>query len=183
MTTKKKPKAKNTKKIKTKTSAPKTARKPVARKPAPKKVAPKKSAKAKPKVAPKTAPTPAPVARTSVAPTPVAPRSVTPTPLTPRPVTPTLVTPTLAAPPPGELIGRVTHYYNHLSVAIIELDTGSVRVGDIVHIKGHTSDFQQRIDSMEIDRINVNEAGPGKSFGLRVKQHAREHDVVYKVKR
>ena len=69
-------------------------------------------------------------------------------------------------------------------MVIIELDdTGSLRVGDVVHIKGHTSDFQQRVDSMEIDRVDVDDAGPGESLGLRVKQHAREHDVVYKVKR
>jgi putative protease len=180
MAIKKKPKAKNTKKTKKKTSAPKTARKAAARKPAPKKVAPKKSAKAKSTAAPKTAPapTPTPVAPRPVAPTPVAPRPVVATPTAPTPAAPTAVT-----PPPGERIGTVTHYYSHLSVAIIELDTGSLRVGDVVHIKGHTSDFQQRVESMEIDRVNVNEAGPGESLGLRVKQHAREHDIVYKVTR
>lgn len=87
-----------------------------------------------------------------------------------------------AAPPGMERIGVVTHYYNHLSVAILKLEKGILRVGDHIHIKGHTSDFAQPVDSMEIDHVHVNEAGPGQSFGLRVREHAREHDVVYKAK-
>jgi translation elongation factor EF-Tu-like GTPase len=86
------------------------------------------------------------------------------------------------APPGTERIGIVTHYYSHLSVAIVQLETGSLRVGDFIHIKGHTSDFAQPVDSLEIDHVHVNEARPGQSFGVRVKDHAREHDVVYKTK-
>ena len=86
------------------------------------------------------------------------------------------------APPGMERIGIITHYYNHLSVAIVQLDTGSLRVGDTIHIKGHTSDFAQPVESLEIDHVHVNEARPGQSFGLRVKEHAREHDIVYKAK-
>ncbi len=87
-----------------------------------------------------------------------------------------------AAPPGMERIGIVTHYYNHLSVAILKLEKGPLRVGDVIHIKGHTSDFSQPVDSLEIDHAHVNEVRPGQSFGLRVKEHAREHDVVYKAK-
>lgn len=79
-------------------------------------------------------------------------------------------------------IGLVTHYFPHVSAAIVQLETGSLRVGDVIHIKGHTSDFTQRVESMEIDHVHVNEARPGQSFGVRVKEHAREHDVVYKAK-
>jgi len=86
------------------------------------------------------------------------------------------------APPGMERIGVVTHFYNHLSVAILKLESGVLRVGDTIHIKGHTSDFTQLVDSMEVDHVHVNEARPGQSFGLRVKDHAREHDVVYKAK-
>jgi len=87
-----------------------------------------------------------------------------------------------AIPPGTERIGIVTHYYSHLTVAIVQLETGSLRVGDFIHIKGHTSDFSQPVESMEIDHVHVNESRPGQSFGLRVKEHAREHDVVYKAK-
>jgi len=102
---------------------------------------------------------------------PAAPRSVSlPTPAAP------------AAPPGMERIGIVTHYYNHLSVAILKLEKGALRVGDLIHIKGHTSDFSQPVESMEIDHVHVNEARPGQSFGLRVREHAREHDLVFKAK-
>ncbi|MGE5240532.1 MAG: hypothetical protein ACM3NI_02700 [Bacteroidota bacterium] len=147
------------KKAKTKTKKKKKAapaRKATgARKAAPKKAAVKKKTKAK--AAPKTKPA---AARAPAMPKPAAP----------------------AAPPGMERVGIVTHYYNHLSVAIVQLDTGSLRVGDTIHIKGHTSDFSQPVESLEIDHVHVNEAHPGQSFGLRVKEHAREHDVVYKAK-
>ena len=90
--------------------------------------------------------------------------------------------PTPATPPGMERIGVVTHYFNHLSVAILKLEKGALRVGDFIHIKGHTSDFSQPVESMEIEHVHVNEARPGQSFGLRVREHAREHDVVYKAK-
>ena len=90
---------------------------------------------------------------------------------------------TYTMPDTEERIGIVTHYFSHLSVAIIQLDAGMLREGDVVHIKGHTSDFKQRVESMEVEHVRVSEAHPGQSFGLRVQEHAREHDVVYKVLR
>ncbi len=83
---------------------------------------------------------------------------------------------------PGERIGVVTHYYGHLSVAIVKLESGTLRVGDTVHIRGHTSDFSQRVESLQIGHAPVAEVGPQDDFGLKVIEHAREHDVVYKVK-
>lgn len=87
-----------------------------------------------------------------------------------------------AVPAGAERIGIVTHYFSHLTVAIVQLETGSLSVGDVIHIKGHTSDFTQPVESIEVDHVHVNEVRPGQSFGLRVKDHAREHDVVYKAK-
>jgi hypothetical protein len=92
-----------------------------------------------------------------------------------------------AAPPapklPGERIGVVTHYYGHLAVAVVKLDPGTtLRVGDNIHIKGHTSDFGQRVDSLQIGHAPVQEVGPNDDFGMEVADHAREHDVVYRVK-
>lgn len=78
-------------------------------------------------------------------------------------------------------IGEVTHYFGNIHVAAIDLTHGELRVGDKVHIKGHTSDFTQTIDSMEIDRRPVMMATVGESVGARVAQHAREHDSVFKV--
>lgn len=85
-------------------------------------------------------------------------------------------------PPPGERIGTVTHYFSHLSVAAIKLESGTLRLGDIVHIRGHTSDFSQRVESLQVDHALVAEVGPQDDCALKVVQHAREHDVVYKVK-
>jgi outer membrane biosynthesis protein TonB len=83
---------------------------------------------------------------------------------------------------PGETrIGIVTHYFSHLSVAVIRIEAGMLREGDTIHIKGHTSDFRQRVASMEVDHVHVPEARPGQSVGLKVSDHAREHDVVYRV--
>ena len=86
-----------------------------------------------------------------------------------------------AMPPPGERIGVVTHYFSHLAVAVVKLEGATLRVGDTIHIRGHTTDFEQRVDSIQVNHADVQEVGPNDDFGLKVREHAREHDVVYKV--
>ena len=78
-------------------------------------------------------------------------------------------------------IGKVTHYFSKIGVAAIEITHDVLRVGDTIHVKGHTSDFTQKIDSMQVDNQAVSEAAVGQTIGLRVKEHAREHDLVFKV--
>ena len=78
-------------------------------------------------------------------------------------------------------IGKVTHYFSKIGVAAIQITQGSLGVGDVIHIKGHTSDFNQTIESMQIDNQSVQEATAGQSVGFRAAQHAREHDLVFKV--
>jgi len=78
-------------------------------------------------------------------------------------------------------IGKVTHYFSKAGVVAIRIAQDTLRVGDTIHVKGHTSDFTHKIDSMQIDNQQVAEATAGQSIGIRVKDHAREHDVVYKV--
>ena len=85
-------------------------------------------------------------------------------------------------PPPGERIGIVTHYFSHLSVAVVKLETGMLRVGDHIHFRGHTTDFGQRIESLQLNHAPVTAVGPKDDFGLKVREHARENDVVYLVK-
>src|SRR5262245_8539105 len=85
------------------------------------------------------------------------------------------------AAPAGERIGVVTHYYGHLSVAVVRLESGRLRVGDMVLIRGHTSDFSQRVESLQVEHRPVAEVGPNDDFALKVIAHAREHDVVYKL--
>ncbi len=77
-------------------------------------------------------------------------------------------------------VGRVVDYFAKVGVAGINL-TGRLTSGDIIHIHGHTTDFQQTVDSMQIEHEIVQEAKPGDSVGIRTKDRCRAHDVVYKV--
>lgn len=77
-------------------------------------------------------------------------------------------------------IGMVTHYYGHISVAIIQL-SDSLKVGDSVHIKGHTSDFNQEVTSIQIEHQDVSEAAAGDAVGIKVAQKVHPHDKVFKV--
>ena len=83
---------------------------------------------------------------------------------------------------PGERIGVVTHFYGGPMVAVVKLESGPLRIGDKIHIRGHTSDFSQRVESLQVEHAAVDEVGPGDDFGMKVVEHAREHDVVYKLK-
>ncbi|HSW46584.1 MAG TPA: EF-Tu/IF-2/RF-3 family GTPase [Phycisphaerae bacterium] len=80
-----------------------------------------------------------------------------------------------------QLIGKVTHYFSKAQVAAIELTGGELNVGDTVHIVGHTSDFSQKIDSMQVEHAEVQSARPGDRIGIKVVDHAREHDQVYRL--
>ena len=77
-------------------------------------------------------------------------------------------------------IGKVTHYYNKLGVAAIEIEHGVLHKVDHVHIHGHTTDIEQNVDSMEIEHQQIVEATEGQNIGIRVSEHVREHDDVYK---
>ena len=77
-------------------------------------------------------------------------------------------------------IGRITHYYGHLGVGIVEL-SDSLKVGDTIHIKGHSSDFTQNLDSIQIEHASVPEAKSGDIIGIKVASKVHPHDKVYKV--
>ncbi len=95
--------------------------------------------------------------------------------------------PLVSAPPVEEpveretAIGVVTHYFSHLGVTIVQINTGSLTVGDTVRFRGHTTDFTQRIDSMEYEHQQIDHAEAGQSVGIRVIDHTREHDILYRV--
>ncbi len=78
-------------------------------------------------------------------------------------------------------IGTVTHYYNHIHVAGVSITDGELHEGDIIHVKGHTSDFEQKVRSMQIDHEVINTARRGDQIGLSVIEQAREHDTIYMV--
>ena len=79
-----------------------------------------------------------------------------------------------------ERIGQVAHYYNRIGVAVFEL-SGGLKVGDIIHIQGHTTDFTQRVESMEVEHQKVQSVGPGADVALKVIERVRKGDAVYKV--
>lgn len=78
-------------------------------------------------------------------------------------------------------VGQVIKFFGKISVAAIRLTEGSLKVGDKIHIVGHTTDLTQTIESMQIENKNVQEAGPGADIGVKVGGKVRENDVVYKV--
>lgn len=81
----------------------------------------------------------------------------------------------------GKEVGKITHYYSHINVAVLEITKGSLKVGDRIRLVGHTTDFEQTVDSMQIEHLQIQEAHPGQAIGLRVIDHVREHDVVYRL--
>ena len=81
---------------------------------------------------------------------------------------------------PEEEIGKVSDFFAHPVVAGIEL-TGGLKVGDQVHIKGHTTDSEFTVNSMQINNANVTEAKKGDSVGIKVTERVRRGDTVYKV--
>lgn len=84
------------------------------------------------------------------------------------------------AEPKMEAVGRVSGFFAHPSVAIVEL-SGALKIGDAIYVKGHTTDFQQTVASMQVNHQPVQEGRPGDSVGLQVKDRCRKHDVVYKL--
>ena len=76
-------------------------------------------------------------------------------------------------------VGRITHFFSKISVAVIELRE-PLKVGDTIVIKGPTTDFEQPVESMQIEHKDVQKAEAGQSIGLKVLQRARETDLVYK---
>jgi len=76
-------------------------------------------------------------------------------------------------------VGHITHFFSKISVAVIELKA-PLAVGDTILIKGPTTDFEQIVESMQIEHKNVQRADAGQSIGLKVAQRVREKDVVYK---
>ena len=77
-------------------------------------------------------------------------------------------------------VGKVTHYFPKISVAVVEVTDGSIKAGDEIHIKGHTTDFRQKVASMQVEHDKVEVAEPGMSIGMKVDEPVRDHDLVYR---
>ncbi len=83
-------------------------------------------------------------------------------------------------PEEKKLVGKITHYFTNIGVAVIELED-TLKTGDEISIEGATTNFTQKIESMQIEHKNVDEAKKGDSIGLKVVDRVREGDQVFKV--
>lgn len=82
--------------------------------------------------------------------------------------------------PEKVLVGKVTHYYPKIGVAVVKVE-GELKIGDKISIEGATTNFEQTVDSMEIEHEKIEVAKPGDSIGLKVVDRVRENDNVYKI--
>ncbi len=76
-------------------------------------------------------------------------------------------------------VGKVTHYFDHIGVAVLAL-TDELKVGESIHIHGRITDFTQRVASIEIEHQKLESAGPGKEIALKVLEPVHEGDIIYK---
>lgn len=74
----------------------------------------------------------------------------------------------------------MTHYYEHAGACVVSLE-GALRVGDTIHIRGHTTDFYQRVDRIERDHVAVESGSAGEEVGVQVSQRVREGDEVFRL--
>ena len=79
-----------------------------------------------------------------------------------------------------KLVGKITHFFTNISVAVVELED-ELKAGDKILIEGSTTSIEQDASSMQIDRKAIESAGKGQSIGLKVKDRVREGDKVYKI--
>ena len=80
------------------------------------------------------------------------------------------------------LTGKVEKYFGKIGVAAIRITAGELKTGDTIKIKGHTTDFEQAIDSMQVEHATVQKAVVGDEVGIKVKEKVHENDTVYIVK-
>lgn len=80
-----------------------------------------------------------------------------------------------------EKVGEVTHFFPHVKAAAITILKDGLKVGDEIYIKGHTTDFKEKIKSMELDHVTIQEGKVGQEIGLLVKKRVRIGDSVYRI--
>lgn len=75
-------------------------------------------------------------------------------------------------------IGKISSYFEHVNVAAIKL-SANLKIGDKIHIKGHTTDFEEKITSMQIERKEVSKAEKGDHVGIKVPEKVRPNDIIF----
>jgi len=80
-----------------------------------------------------------------------------------------------------EKVGDVTHYFPHVNAAAVKVLKGGIKVGDQIYIKGHTTDFKEKVNSIQLDLVKIQEGKKGQEIGLLVKSRVRIGDSVYRI--
>lgn len=78
-----------------------------------------------------------------------------------------------------EQVGKIIHYYGKIGVAVVRLEA-PLRVGDMIHVKGKTTDFEQAVESMQLNHENVESGKKGEEAAVKLAEKAKEGDAVYK---
>lgn len=77
-------------------------------------------------------------------------------------------------------IGKITHYFPKVKAGVMKVTKGILSLGDEIHIKGHTTDFKQKVASMQLDHVPLEKASAGQEIGIAVKSRVRQNDMVYR---
>ena len=80
----------------------------------------------------------------------------------------------------GKRVGKVTHYFDHLNVAVVALTEG-IRVGETLHFLGHSTDFKQQVTSLQIEHKAVETAKPGEDVAMKVDQRVHPNDAIFRI--
>ena len=80
-----------------------------------------------------------------------------------------------------EKVGEVTHYFPHVKAAAVKVLKGGISVGDQIYIKGHTTDFKEKVNSLQLDLVPIQAAKLGQEIGLLVKSRVRIGDSIYRI--
>ena len=80
-----------------------------------------------------------------------------------------------------QVVGKITHYFAHVKAGVILVTKGTISIGDTLQIKGRTTKFKQKVNSMQINNVPIKKAKKGEEIGLLVKSRVRHNDIVYKL--
>ena len=78
-------------------------------------------------------------------------------------------------------IGKITHYFNKIQVAVIKLEDGELSKGDKIKIVGHGKEFEQEISSMQVEHKEIEKAESGSEFGMKMNEDVKPGDLIYKI--
>lgn len=78
-------------------------------------------------------------------------------------------------------IGKITHYYDKIGVAVVDVVNQALKVGDMIKVSGHDNEFNQKVESLQVEHKQVDQLAPGESGGLKIDQQVKPGDVLYLV--